>query len=515
MGFRSRIVVPMALVAMCAGAAKADVKKRWELEFSHERPEHFTYRSPMGTQKNFIYLVYSVTNKTPQICPVIFDVALQVDKRNYQQAGFWPIEEQAMIAEADRMTGYSEGVRKEIIEDLKKRKKYLNGRDLRSLGADKPGKLPTIAPGETIHCIAVFEDLAFRYNEVNVLVSGLADPVTYKSQHDPGKSTSDSNIHLRYVNSVYRISYTRTGDQFKSFQRGWTLSKKDWIEVGVNPAVTKDDIAGLVAALTNDDPLVRRVALDLLTRYTGAARKDIPWEDLFSDDPSRKVDALQAAKESLSALAQVDTWKQKSPALFAELGTELKRRIPEIPDAIKSLTKGGELNSDQIKELTDALKVVVTQAKENKCPLPSYVESALTRVEPTSEVVYDWICGYKDDSTGILYYGVQQWEAFIDDIVGNNQQGAFTFVESLFESLNEKTSDPYVRDIAIQILKDIATDERMTFDATAFDPKKPLMDQDAKVKDGILRWHEWWSRQRDVSYWNWTTKSFEPRPARK
>ena len=85
MRFGSRFLLSAALMASIAGSARADVKKRWELSFDHERPEHFTYRSPLGAAKNFWYLVYTVTNNTPQACPLNVDVSLHVDGRNWQQ----------------------------------------------------------------------------------------------------------------------------------------------------------------------------------------------------------------------------------------------------------------------------------------------------------------------------------------------------------------------------------------------------------------------------------------------
>ncbi|KAF0239746.1 MAG: hypothetical protein FD180_5185 [Planctomycetota bacterium] len=515
MRFGSRFLLSTAFLAMFAGVGRADVKKRWELDFDHERPEHYTFRSPMGHQKTYWYVVWRVTNNTPQACPLIVDVSLHVDGRNWQTAGFYPVEENAIIAEADRMGGYSVGIQKELIEDFKKRRKYLNKGDMRKVGV--------LQAGESVHCLSIFEDKGYRYNDVEVMVSGLVDPVTYKwIDRGEGKQTSSSNIHLQYENRVFRLTYNRDGDQFFSFRRGLTLTKHDWVVVGINPAVTKSDIASLVSAMTNDDPLIRRVAQDLLIRYTAAARKDMDLVKLLSEDPKDKVEALKQAKEVLSALAKMKGWQQNQALLFSSLKDQLISRIPEIPAEIANLKPGGELNSDQIKSLTDQLKVVVTHAREKKCPIPSYVESVMTRENPTSQVVYDWICGYEDKSikddkgnvVPILYPGVQQWKEFITDITdtGNEQQKNFEFIRSLFESLEDPTiTDPWVRDVAISVLKDVATDERMTVDVTAYDPKIAFAEQKHEIKDAIWRWREWWSRNRDESYWNGSTKSFEPK----
>jgi hypothetical protein len=512
MRFGSRFLLSAAFVAIFAGVGQADVKKRWELTFDHERPEHYTFRSPLGDQKNYWYFVYTVTNNTVQACPLIVDVSLHVDGRNWQQPGFYPIEEQAIIAEADRMGGYSVGIQKELIEDFKKRRKYLNKGDQRKVGV--------LQPGEAVHCLAIFEDKGYRYNDVEVMVSGLVDPVTYKyADRGEGKQTSSSNIYLQYENSVFRLTYNRGGDQFYSFQRGLTLTKHDWVVVGINPAVTKTDIAGLVSAMTNDDPLIRRVAQDLLIRYTAAARKDMDLVKLLSEDPKDKVEAIKQAKATLSALSKMTTWGGNKALLFTSLKDNLISRIPDIGD-LKDVTRGGELSSDQIKDYTDKLKVIVTHAKENKCPIPTYVESVMTRENPTSDVVYDWICGYEDKSTKnekgevvpTLYPGVQQWKLFIEDIVSDQQQSNFNFIESMFDSLEDGSiTDPWVRDVAISVLKDVATDERMTVDVTGYDPKISFAEQKPDVKDAILRWREWWSRNRDESYWNGSTKSFEPK----
>ncbi len=512
MRFGSRFVMTSAVLACIAGVAGADVKKRWELTFDHERPEHYTYRTPLGEESNFWYFVYTVTNNTPQACPLIVDVALHVDGRNWQQPGFYPVEENSIIAEADRMGGYSTGIQKELIEDFKKRRKYLNKGDQRKVGV--------LQPGESVHCLAIFQDKGYRYNDVEVMVSGLVDPVTFKSERPEGKSTAESKIYLRYENSVFRLTYGRDGDQFYSFQRGLELKKHDWVVVGVNPAVSKTDIAELVSAMTNDDPLIRRVAQDLLIRYTAAARKDMDLAKLLSEDPNDKVEALRQAKATLAALARMKSWEGNQAPMFATLQTELTNRIPEIPAELSGLTRGAALNDDQIKSLVDQLKVVVTKAKERKCPIPTYVESVMTRENPTSDVVYDWICGYEDKSTKddkgnvvpTLYPGIQQWKEFIADVVGKGQQSNFNFIESMFDSLDDKTiTDPWVRDVAISVLKDVATDERMTVDVSGYDPKIAFAEQKPEIKDAILRWREWWSRNRDESYWNGATKSFEPK----
>jgi hypothetical protein len=502
MVFGKRIAAALAVLAV-AGVARADVKKRWELQFDHDRPEHYSYTSPMGKVKNFWYVTYTVTNGTTQACPLIVDVALRVDLKHYQQPGFWPLEEQTIIAHADRMEGYSIGIQKELIEDFKKRRKYLNASDQR--------KITVLQPGESVHCIALFEDKAYRYNTVELLVSGLKDPVTYKWDRKEGMSTPESDIHLKYENAVFRLTYTREGDQFKSFARGLTLAKHDWIVVGVNPAVTKEDFSGLVAALHHEDELVRRVALNLLTRYSAAARKDIDLAGLFSDNWEEKKEAWAKTKDLLKNLAEMSNIGGTNAAILTNLDAELKKRIPPIPDEIKSLARGGELSSDQIKDLTEKLKVVVRKAQENKCPIPSHVISVLDRTEPTSEIVYDWITGYKDPSTGILYCGVQQWDQYLTELVAHGQFAAFNFVERLYENLNWKEEDAWAREMAVSILKDIATDDRMTFDAKAYDPKLTLDEQAPNVKDAILRWREWWSRNRDYSYWNTMTKSFEPK----
>lgn len=494
---RSRFALPAVLVALFAGVAGADQKKRWELDFKHERPEHYTYTSPMGATSNYWYFVYTVTNNTPQAVPLIVDVALHVDKRNYQESGFYPVEEMAIIAHADRMEGYNAGIQREMIEDFKKRRKYLNDADLR--------KISMLQPGESVHCLAMFKDMEYRYNDVEVLVSGLVDPVSYKWEREAGSFTSSSAIHLRYENKVFRLTYGREGDQFQSFRRGLELRKHDWIVVGVNPAVTKEDVGELVHALTHDDPLVRRIARDLLQRYTLAPRSDI---DLRGLDTDAKVAMLQGKKDVLIALASMQAINNAWPGVLTNVEGTLKERVPPIPDELKSIKLGDSLNSDQIKDACDKLKVVIVKAMENKCPTPGTSIAVLTRAEPTQENVIDWVCGYKDPSTGILYHGIQQWEEFIADLCSKNQQGAFNFMESVFECMN--SDDPVVRDYAVSVLKDLATDDRMLFDTAAFDPKKPVEEQDAAIRDGVWRWREWYSRNRDKSYWNPVTKSFEP-----
>jgi hypothetical protein len=495
---RSRIALTAPIVLALAGIVGADQKKRWELDFSHERPEHYTYTSPLGKASTYWYFVYTVTNNTPQAVPLIVDVELRVDQKVYQHPGFYPVEEAQIIAHADKLEGYSLGIQKEIIEDHKKKRRFLNRADLR--------QIPVLQSGEKVHCIMMYEDQRHRYNDVEVLVSGLVDPVSYQVSREEGASYAKGPVHLKYENRVYRLTYHRHGDEFKSFARGLHLVRHDWIVVGINPAITKTDISELVAALNHDDQIVRKVALDLLRRYTIAGRPDVDLRGLDQNGKAAKFLEMKAAIQALGGVTDVN---KLAPGMFPALEAELVARIPPIPDELTNLKRGNELNSDEIKALSDALKVVITKAMENKCPTPGTSIGVMTRAEPTSEYIYDWVCGYTDPSTGILYHGVQQWKEFLTDLMSNKQQGNFQFVEALFESIKED-ADPAMKAISLQILKDICTDERMVFDVSTFDPAKKFDEQAPAVKDAIWRWREWWSRNRDTSYWDASTQSFEP-----
>ena len=74
-----KALLTAALFSVCAAATEAQVKDRWRLQWSNEKPQVYTYRSADDQLENFWFFTFTLENKTDQIVPLIFDVLLYTE----------------------------------------------------------------------------------------------------------------------------------------------------------------------------------------------------------------------------------------------------------------------------------------------------------------------------------------------------------------------------------------------------------------------------------------------------
>ena len=70
----------IAVVLSLDPSANAEVRKRWALDFDHDKPNTFTYRYQNGKSTNVWYMTYHVKNNSEMEAPLVFDLFLRTNR---------------------------------------------------------------------------------------------------------------------------------------------------------------------------------------------------------------------------------------------------------------------------------------------------------------------------------------------------------------------------------------------------------------------------------------------------
>lgn len=307
-------IAPAALVAallLPALDATAQVKERWHLKYEQGHPQIFTHRDKTLGPVTYWYFTYTVTNPTDERVPILLDIQLYVEtgrgmqtdtekvkiqtvssvfdyrkgdpwKREYEANRFGRFYSNVIAPEAeyaiiehdlklgnrirDRelqhwvngLLGGNRGIVEESILNFKKKNYYLNPREARIKGY--------IQPGETIHGIAIFQDVDPRANVIETHVSGLYDIFVLES------ATGEENV-LSYENRVFVQTYEFTGDAFeRTKDRLLPPPKKKWVTKKIGPIASKETMTALV------DMIVQFLKQELEWRLQGLTPEEIAAE---------------------------------------------------------------------------------------------------------------------------------------------------------------------------------------------------------------------------------------------
>ncbi len=282
-----KALLALALWAASAAAAEAQVKERWRLQFTHEKPQLYTYRTPNDRYENFWYFVYTVENTTDQIVPVIVDVMLytnvgkdlQHDTRRvdaptikevrefprrreplkfgrYYTNVIDPETEYKIIEHHAKIGNRSDGIVRESIEAFKKGfaadpppefagrwkkgdRLYLNPREMR--------EHRWIQPGQKLMGIAIFKGVDPRATAYEMHVWGLVDIIKITA-------VTEDEWKMEYEPVTLKIRWERHGDEFEiendTLYR-LTLARKEYVIKKIGPVASKETLDNLVLALAN------------------------------------------------------------------------------------------------------------------------------------------------------------------------------------------------------------------------------------------------------------------------
>ncbi|HLF94570.1 MAG TPA: hypothetical protein VJB14_13990 [Planctomycetota bacterium] len=376
-----KALLALVMLASAAAVAEAQVKSRWRLEWSNEKPQLYTYRTPNDTYENFWYCMFTVENRTDEIVPLILDVLLytesgkelQNDPRRVElpiikdnqdnprksealkYGRFYasvidPESEYKIIEYHAKLGNRSQGIIRESIDLLKKGfledpppefkgrwkkgdRLYLNPREIRNQRF--------IQPNQKLGGVAIFKNVDPRAHVYELHVSGLVDIVKVVA-------ITDDEWKLEYEPQALKLRYQRTGDPFEiEKDPTFTLNKKEYVVKKIGPIASKDTIDKLVLALADtlkkekgwkDDNVApadvekKRKAdgIDPLdTRIMAMVFKTATEKD-FGYDPTKDV------LENEKAVWRIHEWwiTNRSKLVFNEILNRFEVKDDPLPGAV-------------------------------------------------------------------------------------------------------------------------------------------------------------------------------------
>ena len=310
-----KLLIALAVLVSSAAAAEAQVKSRWRLFWTNEKPQIYVYRSATDKYTRYWFFTYTLYNPTDEIVPLITDTMLYTETgkelqsdalkvndavikseaanpRNSEALKYGrfyasvidPIAEFKIIEYHARLGARSPGIVRESIEALKagfvddppaqfagKWKKgdrlYLNPRETRAHRF--------IQPGQRIMGIAIFKDVDPRAHFYEVQVTGLVDIVKITGVDENGYT-------MEYEPQTLKIRYQRYGDPFETERdMVYRLVHKEYVVRKIGPIASKDMVDRLVLALT-----------DTLKKERAWMAEDIAPSELADRRKKDGIDAL-------------------------------------------------------------------------------------------------------------------------------------------------------------------------------------------------------------------------------
>ncbi len=309
--------------------AAADPSPRWKLDYESEVPERFQ----CGTD-GFWGIAYTLTNRGPG--PASLDIAHELHRPGEAdlRESFLPDAYLEFCAARQGLRGSSRAEKEAALAALQAKGRWLT---TSALTARRE-----LAVNESIHGIAVVKEDGRTRGELAVVVQGLVDPAI------PWPQPWDRLPLIRYS--------LRLRTRFASQSGRLVPDRRQWFVALPDAPVDRADLAILVSWLADDNPRVRRTALDLLCCYADPAtpRKEdpdaVPVFVHFSD-------ILQALKDWLRANPVILRLQAESPSRRKELAEDLLRRDPVGMKAVaEALNKANDFAAFQVADaLVDAL----------------------------------------------------------------------------------------------------------------------------------------------------------------
>ncbi len=276
------------LMLLCsAAAAEAQVKSRWRITWSNEKPQVFTCRSPRDLYENYWFFTFTLKNdpelNNEEIIPLIVDTVLYTESgkelqhdwkrvdsgtlkedlenpKKTEQLKFGrfyantvnPDAEYKIIEYHAKLGNRSDGIVRESIEAFKKGfteeppeqfrgkwkkgdRLYLNPREIR--------EHRFLLPGQSVMGIAIYHDVDPRARVFEAHVSGLVDIIKITA-------VTEDEWKMEYEPQTLKIRWERVGDEFE-IERDvlYRQVKKEYVVKKIGPVAAKDTIDKLVLAL--------------------------------------------------------------------------------------------------------------------------------------------------------------------------------------------------------------------------------------------------------------------------
>jgi hypothetical protein len=262
-----------------------ELKKRWQIDFEYKPLKTYKLVDATGG-KNYYYFVYTLANNSDKPAPLGIDVCLKVDlnspdlvamgyphKNKYYQDSLRPSVENEIIYGEENLLGFSVGIRKDRVKELKDKLCYLNCLEIRNK--------KEILPNEKIIGLAIFEGVDPQAKVFDVMVGGLMDVVKRRYDDETQsadaqnshieKSLEEARMNLRptyeYENRIRDIIYLSGGGESKSLKE--VVTAPPWIIRNYGPIGDKNGLGVMIKSLQDENPEIRWGSYFLLRRLTG------------------------------------------------------------------------------------------------------------------------------------------------------------------------------------------------------------------------------------------------------
>jgi hypothetical protein len=375
-----KALLALVVVVSASAVAEAQVKNRWRLQWSNDKPQIYTYRTPNDTYENFWFFTYTLENTSDEIIPLIVDVLLYTETGKELQNDFRKIDpavikedlnnpkkaetlkygrfyanvidpeaEYKIIEYHAKIGNRSEGIIRESIEAFKKGftedppeefkgrwkkgdRLYLNPREMR--------QARVILPGQKIHGIAIFKNVDPRAHTYEIHVSGLVDIVKITA-------VNEDEWKMEYEPVTLKIRYERQGDPFE-IERDvlYRQAKKEYVVKKIGPIASKDTIDKLVNGLAdtlkkelawNEDPKMKEQiaklreqdGIDPLDTRVMAMVFKLATDKDFGYDPAKDI------LENEKAVWRIHEWwiTNRSKLVFNEVTNRFEVKDDPLPGA--------------------------------------------------------------------------------------------------------------------------------------------------------------------------------------
>ena len=375
-----KALLALVVVVSASAVAEAQVKNRWRLQWSNDKPQIYTYRTPNDTYENFWFFTYTLENTSDEIIPLIVDVLLYTETGKELQNDFRKIDSPVIKEELDhpkkaeqlkfgrfyanvidpeaeykiieyhaKIGNRSDGIVRESIEAFKKGftedppeefkgrwkkgdRLYLNPREMR--------QARVILPGQKIHGIAIFKNVDPRAHTYEIHVSGLVDIVKITA-------VNEDEWKMEYEPVTLKIRYERQGDPFE-IERDvlYRQAKKEYVVKKIGPIASKDTIDKLVNGLAdtlkkelawNEDPKMKEQiaklreqdGIDPLDTRVMAMVFKLATDKDFGYDPAKDI------LENEKAVWRIHEWwiTNRSKLVFNEVTNRFEVKDDPLPGA--------------------------------------------------------------------------------------------------------------------------------------------------------------------------------------
>ncbi len=109
---------------------KAQTRQSWSLEFTADAPQLYVHKDARGNRTTYLYVTYRIRNNFGRAVPLEPHFILETDHDTFYPASANPEVEHGIIKQEANLRGFSEGVQRIKVKNLKQDGRYLSVDDI-------------------------------------------------------------------------------------------------------------------------------------------------------------------------------------------------------------------------------------------------------------------------------------------------------------------------------------------------------------------------------------------------